>query len=61
MATKKIISEEVTITLRRSEAAELLAVLRHAEGVVSMLKPRPKQHFLGGLIKKVTKAVGKVP
>ena len=49
------------MTFRRTEAAELLAVLRHAEGVVSMLKPKPKQHFLGALIKKVTKAVGKIP
>jgi hypothetical protein len=49
--------DEVTLTLSRNEANQLLAVLKNAEAVVAMLEQPPKQNFLGKLIKKAGKAV----
>jgi len=53
--------QEVTLVLTRMEGAQLLGVLKHAAGMVNLLDPKPQtQNFLGKLIKKVAKGVGKV-
>jgi hypothetical protein len=62
MPTKKrseASQDEVTLTLSRNEANQLLGVLKNAAAVVDMLDMPPKQNFLGKLIKKVGKAVKK--
>jgi hypothetical protein len=61
MATRKKASpsEQVILSISRTEATELLATLQQAEKLVNVVKQQQTQNFLGGLIKKIKKAVGK--
>ena len=61
MATRKKAppAEQVTLIVSRTEATGLLAVWEQAAGLVNVVKPRQAQNFLGALIKKVKRVVGK--
>jgi hypothetical protein len=55
-----IANDDVTISLTRDEALQLLEILKRAEALANIINPKPSRRFLGGLLKKVAKAVGKI-
>lgn len=51
---------DVTLSLSRDEAVQLLEILKHVEALANLVNPKPAQRFLGGLLKKVARVVGKI-